>query len=126
MDYSQIVLEMFERIKVLEKKVADLEQKANNNQTFNTQAAMSLDKVSAKYRGLTEYLLSCNQTKVELTYDELEKILGFQLPETARKFKQSFWANTETHSYASSWLAVGYKTRVDVDSDTITFVKNLI
>lgn len=126
MDYSQIVLEMFERIKVLEKKVADLEQKANNNQTFNSQAAMSLDKVSAKYRGLTEYLLSCNQTKVELTYDELEKILGFQLPETARKFKQSFWANTETHSYASSWLAVGYKTRVDVDSDTITFVKNLI
>lgn len=126
MDYSQIVLEMFERIKVLEKKVADLEQKANNNQTFNTQAVVSLDKVSAKYRGLTEYLLSCNQTKVELTYDELEKILGFQLPETARKFKQSFWANTETHSYASSWLAVGYKTRVDVDSDTITFVKNLI
>ena len=126
MEYSQVMLEMLERIKVLENKVKMLEERIENTPTPKQQTAMQLDKVSAKYRGLTEYLLSSNETRVTLSYSQIEEILGFTLPDTARKFKQSYWANTETHSYASSWLAVGYKTRVDVDSDTVTFIKNLI
>ena len=123
MEYSQVMLEMLERIKVLENKVKVLEEKIANTPTPKPQTAM---QVSAKYRGLAEYLLSTNETRVTLSYSQIEEILGFALPDTARKFKQSYWANTETHSYASSWMAVGYKTRVDVDSDTVTFIKNLI
>lgn len=126
MEYSQIMLEMLERIKMLENKVKVLEEKIESTSTAQSQTAIQLDKVSAKYRGLAEYLLSSNETRVTLTYSQIEEILGFALPDTARKFKQSYWANTETHSYASSWMAVGYKTRVDVDNDTVTFVKNLI
>ena len=126
MEYSQVMLEMLERIKVLENKVKVLEEKIANTPTPKPQTAMQLDKVSAKYRGLAEYLLSTNETRGTLSYSQIEEILGFALPDTARKFKQSYWANTETHSYASSWMAVGYKTRVDVDSDTVTFIKNLI
>ncbi len=126
MEYSQVMLEMLERIKVLENKVKVLEEKIENTPTPKPQTAMQLDKVSAKYRGLAEYLLSSNKTRVTLSYSQIEEILGFALPDTARKFKQSYWANTETHSYASSWMAVGYKTRVDIDSDTVTFIKNLI
>lgn len=126
MEYSQVMLEMLERIKVLENKVKVLEEKIENTPTAQPQTTIQLDKVSAKYRGLAEYLLSSNETRVTLSYSQIEEILGFSLPDTARKFKQSYWANTETHSYASSWMAVGYKTRVDVDSDTVTFVKNLI
>ena len=126
MEYSQVMLEMLERIKVLENKVKVLEEKIESTSTAQSQMAIQLDKVSAKYRGLAEYLLSSNETRVTLTYSQIEEILGFALPDTARKFKQSYWANTETHSYASSWMAVGYKTRVDVDNDTVTFVKNLI
>lgn len=126
MEYSQVMLEMLERIKVLENKVKVLEEKIESTSTAQSQKAIQLDKVSAKYRGLAEYLLSSNETRVTLTYSQIEEILGFALPDTARKFKQSYWANTETHSYASSWMAVGYKTRVDVDNDTVTFVKNLI
>lgn len=126
MEYSQVMLEMLERIKVLENKVKVLEEKIENTPTPKPQTAMQLDKVSAKYRGLAEYLLSSNETRVTLSYSQIEEILGFALPDTARKFKQSYWANTETHSYASSWMAVGYKTRVDSDSDTVTFIKNLI
>lgn len=126
MEYSQVMLEMLERIKVLENKVKVLEEKIESTHTPKPQTAMQLDKVSAKYRGLAEYLLSSNETRVTLSYSQIEEILGFALPDTARKFKQSYWANTETHSYASSWMAVGYKTRVDVDSDTVTFIKNLI
>ena len=84
------------------------------------------DEVRDEYRGLAEYLLSTNETRVALSYSQIEDILGFALPDTARKFKQSYWANTETHSYASSWMAVGYKARVDTKSDTVTFIKNLI
>ena len=126
MEYSQIMLEMLERIKVLENKVKVLEEKIENTPTSQQQVAVQLDKVSAKYRGLAEYLLSSNETRVTLNYSQIEEILGFALPETAKKFKQSYWANTETHSYASCWMAVGYKTRVDVESDTVTFIKNLI
>ena len=126
MEYSQVMLEMLERIKVLENKVKVLEEKIESTSTAQSQTAIQLDKVRAKYRGWAEYLLSSNETRVTLTYSQIEEILGFALPDTARKFKQSYWANTETHSYASSWMAVGYKTRVDVDNDTVTFVKNLI
>ena len=126
MEYSQVMLAMLERIKVPENKVKVLDEKIESTSTAQSQTAIQLDKVSAKYRGLAEYLLSSNETRVTLTYSQIEEILGFALPDTARKFKQSYWANTETHSYASSWMAVGYKTRVDVDNDTVTFVKNLI
>lgn len=126
MEYSQVMLEMLERIKVLENKVKVLEDKIENTPEPQPQVVVQLDKVSAKYRGLAEYLLSSNETRVALSYSQIEKILGFALPDTARKFKQSYWANTETHSYASSWMAVGYKARVDVERDTVTFIKNLI
>ena len=126
MEYSQVMLEMLERIKVLENKVKELEEKIENTPAPQPQANMQLDKVSAKYRGLAEYLLSSNETRVTLSYTQIEDILGFALPDTARKFKQSYWANTETHSYASSWMAVGYKARVDTESDIVTFIKNLI
>ena len=126
MEYSQVMLEMLERIKILENKVKVLEDKIETTTPPQQQSNVQLDKVSAKYRGLAEYLLSSNETKVALTYSQIEKILGFPLPDTAKKFKQSYWANTETHSYASSWMAVGYKARVDVESDTVTFIKNLI
>lgn len=126
MEYSQIILEMLERIKVLENKVRVLEEKKEYTSAPQPQVAVQLDKVSAKYRGLAEYLLSSNETRVTLSYSQIEEILGFALPDTARKYKQSYWANTETHSYASSWMAVGYKTRVDIENDTVTFIKNFI
>ncbi len=127
MEYSQVILEMLERIKVLENKVKVLEEKIENAPVVSrSQADVKLEKVSAKYRNLAEYLLSSNETRVTLTYSQIEQILGFSLPDTARKFKQSYWANTETHSYASSWMAVGYKTRVDAENDKVTFIKNLI
>lgn len=126
MEYSQIILEMLERIKVLENKVKVLEENSTNMQVSKTDVNVRLDNVSAKYRPLAEYLLSLNETRITLSYYQIEKILGFTLPNTANKYKQSFWANTETHSYASSWLAIGYKTRVNVDNDTVTFVKNFV
>lgn len=126
MEYSQVILEMLERIKILENKVKALEEAKANNVSVKSISTVNLDKVSAKYRPLAEYLVKSESTRVELSYAEIEAILGFRLPDTARNFKQSFWANTKTHSYASSWLEIGYKTRVDLNEDKVTFVKNTI
>lgn len=126
MEYSQVILEMLERIKVLENKVKAIEEAKQNSGSIGSHNSVDLNKVSAKYRPLAEYLVKSASTRVELSYAEIEAILGFRLPDTARNFKQSFWANTKTHSYASSWLEIGYKTRVDVNSDKVTFIKNTI
>jgi len=125
MEYSQVLLEMLERIKVLEGKVQVLEDQLRSVPAAPPQDRRQLDSVSLKYRKLAEHLLSSNETRVTLSYPQIEEILGFTLPDTARNFKPSFWANTRTHSYASSWMGVGYKAQIDPNSDSVTFVKNL-
>ncbi len=125
MEYSQVLLEMLERIKTLEGKVQRLEEQLNHTPAAPAPDKGQLDSVSLKYRKLAEYLLSVNETRVTLSYPQIEGILGFKLPDTAKNFKPSFWANTKTHSYASSWMGVGYKTQIDPHSDSVTFVKNL-
>ena len=127
MEYSQVILEMLERIKVLENKVTALEEKNETTQIIESMQnnKAQIKKVSTKYRKLTEFLLSSGEMRICLTYQQIEEILGFSLPDTAKKYKQSYWANTETHSYASSWMTVGYKARVDVDNEIVTFEKNL-
>ena len=126
MNYERIILELLERIQVLEEKVARLESQPNSAVTTPSDAAEAAHKnITSKYRGLTEYLLKSNADKVALTYPEIEKILGFPLPESARKHMRAYWSNTETHSYALSWLSIGYRTRVDIEKSTVIFEKNL-
>ena len=122
MEYSQVILEMLERIKTLEGKVAALEaQIGTNDKRPRAQKDHDLDLVSAKYRALASYLLASDLDKVTLSYAEIESILGFPLPPTAYKFQKSYWANTMRHSYASAWLLVGYKARVEDAEHLVTF-----
>lgn len=126
MEYSQIILEMLERIKVLENKVRALEDKQDAIPTEHKTQTHDLSGVSAKYRGLTEYLLKSGEDSITLTYAQIERILGFPLPSTAKNYKQAYWANTTTHSYSSSWMGIGYKARVNLDSDQVTFIRNTL
>ena len=126
MEYSQVLLEMLERIKVLEDKVQILENQLSSTSTAQPQGSGQLNSVSRKYRKLAEYLLFSNEMRVTLSYPQIEEILGFPLPNTARNYKPSFWANTNTQSYASSWMGVGYKAQIDACSDNVTFIKDLL
>lgn len=124
MEYSQILLEMLERIKTLERKVQILEGQLDPTPAKEALNREQLNNISPKYRKLAEYLLSSNEVRVTLSYSQIEEILGFALPDTARNHRPSFWANTKTHSYASSWMSAGYKAQIDPHSSNVTFVKN--
>lgn len=129
MEYDRIIIELLNRIQSLEERVDKLEKdnlsiKIDKGNISPASGSM-LEKISAKYRGLAKHLLETNEYKVVLTYPQIEQLLGFSLPSSARNHMRSFWANTETHSYSSSWLAVGYEARVNVETETITFEKKL-
>lgn len=126
MNYDRIILELLERIQVLETKVAKLETQSSSIFTNLPETTeISHKNITSKYRRLTEYILKSNEERIVLTYPEIEKILGFTLPDSAHKHMRAYWSNSETHSYAFSWLSIGYRTRVDMEENTVVFEKNL-
>ena len=119
MDYDRIILEMLDRIKTLEEQMAEL--RGNAGTVSNDQSDKTEIKASKKYRRLTELLDASHERTVSLTFDEIEKTIGFSLPGSAREHR-AFWANTTTHSIALSWLSIGYKTvDVNMNMETVVF-----
>ena len=122
------IVKILNRIESLECKVAELEacikKQDNSKPHILERPAFPVGEVSGKYKALTEYLYESWERKIELSYTQIEDILGFDLPPTAYKLPFSYWANTKTHSYASSWLAIGYKAKV-MDNQKIIFERDL-
>ena len=117
MDYDRIILEMLDRIKHLEDEVSLLK---GNNSTAPLKNDESI-KASKKYRRLTDVLDQASGAPVKLSFSDIESIIGFKLPASAREHR-AFWANTTTHSIALSWLSVDYKTvEVNLDDEFIVF-----
>lgn len=82
-----------------------------------------------KYLPLRRYLEVKNTPYIQLSYSNIEKILGFSLPGSAHKH-QAWWSNNYDHSQAIAWMDAGYETDFVSDSymnKYITFVnvKNL-
>ena len=122
------IVKILNRIEALECKVAELEAciKAQDNTKSPVleRPAFPVGKVSGKYKPLAEHLYENWERKIELSYAQIEEILEFPLPPTAYKLPFSYWANTTTHSYASSWLAVGYRAKV-IDAQKVVFERDL-
>lgn len=63
----------------------------------------------SKYDVLADYLKTCGKTVIRLSFDTIEEILGFKLPQSAHKFKE-WWSNNDMgHSHAAGWLGANYK-----------------
>lgn len=60
-----------------------------------------------KYAALIHYLSDCREPVCRLTFDEIESILGFLLPEVSTKYASVFWNNGNQH-YALIWLQAGW------------------
>ena len=119
MDYDKIIIDLLNRIVTLEERVAKLESAGVVSQA-NDIAAPSGSK---KYRFLSDFLHESNQSRIKLSYAEIENILKFELPDSASTHR-AFWANTTSHSIALSWLSVNYEVvEVDLEEHYIVFEK---
>lgn len=78
-----------------------------------------------KYRNLTNYLRHAHQSMkfIELTFNEIEKILGFPLPRAARRLG-SWWDDEMPHAYI--WQGAGCRLiNVNMQRQSVAFSRQV-
>jgi hypothetical protein len=77
-----------------------------------------------KYDPLRHHLRQQMESRVAMTFRQVESIIGASLPASARRHRP-WWANDATgHAHASAWLEAGYRTeQVDMEAQTLVFVR---
>jgi|GEM_PF-5896192 len=84
------------------------------------QPTQALPLTTRKYLPLAEYLRGSQHARVTLTYQELEELLGFTLPASAKRHR-AWWGNSIVgHSQAAAWLNEGWRV-VGVTTTAVTF-----
>ena len=77
-----------------------------------------------KYGRLFMCLMARDDYNWRTTFEEIEKVLRFNLPRSARLYS-AWWANEEPggrHTHALAWTAAGWKVaEVDMEAETLTF-----
>ena len=78
--------------------------------------------MASKYEPLRRYLTGLASDRIRLSFDEIERILGFSLPNSARQYAP-WWANTGgSHIQADAWMSSGWRTaQVDVPGERVIF-----
>jgi hypothetical protein len=78
--------------------------------------------VPSKYEPLRRHLTSIAGDRIRLSFGEIERILRFSLPNSARQYAP-WWANTGgSHIQADAWMSAGWRTaQVDVPGERVTF-----
>ena len=123
------IVKLYNRIDELEKRVTQLEaqtsKQSSTKLSYAERPTFPAECANSKYKALSEFLYESWEKRIVLSYAELENILGFSLPTSAHNLPQSYWANTEYHTYAKSWLKLGYKAKVDAENKKVIFERNL-
>lgn len=77
-----------------------------------------------KYVNLTSFLDNCGKDTIQMTFSEIESILGEELPDSAY-LHNAFWSNTDSHSFCFGWMNAGYRsTHPNLVKKTVTFIKS--
>jgi hypothetical protein len=79
----------------------------------------------SKYASLAAHLGSLPTDSWTARFSEVEQVLGFSLPNSARTHRP-WWANQSTvgHSQTQGWMAAGWLTEaVSLETETVTFVR---
>ncbi len=76
----------------------------------------------SKYQPLRLHLTGVAGDRIRLSFEEIERILRFRLPNSARQYAP-WWANTGgSHIQADAWMSAGWRTaQVDVPGAQVTF-----
>ena len=85
----------------------------------------STPRVSADYVPLYTYLEHRYASSVVLTFEQIEALLGFALPATART-DQDWWtgAAVDMHHHSSAWLEAGRTATPNLPARTVTFERS--
>lgn len=79
-----------------------------------------VDRVASKYQALTEYLSERSDPVVELTFAELDRLVG-GMPASARKH-QAWWANSRSaQPHAKYWLDATRRANPDFNAGRVRF-----
>lgn len=77
-----------------------------------------------KYQRLYRYLGSLQVNEWRTSFSEIEAVVGFRLPPSARMHRP-WWGNQRrgnSHSQALAWSVAGWETvEVDMDAETLVF-----
>ena len=74
----------------------------------------------SKYQPLAEHLGHLEAHEWRPTFHEIERMLGTDLPKSARK--ESWWADSDT-GHASTWTTAGWTAEPDVEHEKVIFRK---
>ncbi|MDF3126422.1 HNH endonuclease [Rheinheimera sp. 1928-s] len=78
----------------------------------------------SKYIPLAEYLASQTSDFTQFTFPQIEELLGFNLPNSAR-LHSAWWANSRTndsHTWAHLWINSGWEVdSLDINTERVTF-----
>ena len=78
--------------------------------------------VRGKYQRLYTYLCGLGTQEWRTSFGEIESIIGFELPPSAR-LHRPWWGNQRSgngHSHALAWSVAGWETaEVDMDAETL-------
>lgn len=78
---------------------------------------------ASSYAAIGTHLKEHDAGEATLSFDEIESIIGRPLPASAHRHR-AWWANTDTHSQALTWLSAGWKVEAaDLDAQEVTFVR---
>ena len=84
--------------------------------------------VRGKYQRLYTYLCGLQAQEWRTTFGEIESVIGFELPASAR-LHRPWWANQSSgngHSQALAWTVAGWETAdVDMDAETLLLRRKL-
>ncbi|QDC08979.1 hypothetical protein FHY55_06860 [Oceanicola sp. D3] len=79
----------------------------------------------SKYDPLTKALERSARAAVPMSFAEVERILGFGLPRSARTYRPWWSNNAESHTQARSWLSAGFRaSEVSLEGEEVVFVRD--
>lgn len=80
--------------------------------------------MSSKYDPLRRYLENSSAEEMPMSFVDVERVLGFPLPDSARRHAAWWSNNTGTHVGVGAWRNAGWKaSRVDLERERVTFVR---
>jgi len=77
-----------------------------------------------KYEPLSQFLRKQRTGRIVLTFAEIERIIGFKLPRSAKEYR-AWWSNNPFNSVMTrAWLDAGFESeQVDMEGRKLAFRK---